>query len=119
MTTSPNTGAGVHKVTLDMMMTTELIEANKTLLAARHLFCLQATRFRAYGGTGGEQVRGWANQHLQQLDEEIFSIVMELDNRELANEDEELEREIAIRESYDVLPAGQPFDVKVLRRAGA
>ncbi|SFV32281.1 hypothetical protein SAMN05216456_1597 [Devosia crocina] len=105
-------------VTLDMLTTTELLEANKTLLAVRQILNLQATRFRAFSGAGGEQVRAWATQHLQRMDEEIFAIAMEFDNREMANEDEEVERDIAIRESYDVLPFENPFGVKVSRSAG-
>jgi len=105
-------------VTLDMLSTTELLEANKTLLAVRQIFSLQATRFRAFGGVGGEQVRAWAARQVLQMDEEIFAIVMELDDRDLSgDEDAQLERDIAIQEAYDVLPFENPFEVKVSRRA--
>lgn len=103
---------------LSAMSATELLEANKTALAVRQVFNLQATRFRFRGATGGEQVRSWASRQVHRLDEEIFAIVMELDNRDMTgDQDAEHERDIAIQESYDVLPFGNAFEVRVCRRS--
>lgn len=104
-------------VTYDMMTPTDLLEANKTLLAVRQIMNLQATRFRHGGGRGGEEVRQWATEQVEKLDEEIFLIVMELDNLDLSgDEDGQLARDIAIRESFDVLPFDLPFEVRIVRR---
>jgi hypothetical protein len=102
------------------MSSTELLEANRTALAARQLFNLQATRYRFSGAAGGEQVRAWACQQVLRLDEEIFTIIMEMDSRNLSgDEDAKAERDIAVAEANDLLPYDAPFKISVTRKGAA
>jgi hypothetical protein len=105
------------RTVLSAMSIDDLRSAESAVLAARHIMLNEASSYTIMGPNDGLDVRRqWAQEQFDRLDAELLSIMLELDRREITDEEDKLTYVCAKASAFPHL-AEPDYGVKLMRAA--